>query len=389
VQNEDPGHDALLKARSSFERLEEQGELGALQIQQWTSLEQWAGQPERAIEILMRAVRREPDSEGALQQLVETASTTGKSELAVEALADREDATGVWFRGLARFHRAQQQWIGGNNNAAVDTLSAAIGDFEASKAANADYSSTADQWTSFCLGSQGVIQIANGQTGRAARSLLRAAELSPAQVTADLDGTNTIKRSILVLGNKFYTDGDLARAELLFRRAAELVPQDSDFANNHGLMARDYGVQLERNGNTAKASEMYEASYRSYVRAAELEPDSIRLANDVALMLIYHLDRDLERARDLLLETIAKGEARLKDDPPGDSAELRDLQEAIGDCYQNLGVWLVRHGDDEAAARKAFEKSMTFYPFDQRESAALLRRLNEKQEAEKDKEPGK
>lgn len=378
VQAEQPGDDSLRKARSSLEWLEEQGALEAPQIQLWTSLEQWAGLPERAIEILARAMQREPDNEALIQQLVETASSSNENGAAVEALAGREDATGLWYRGRARFHLAQRQWIGGDNGAAIDTLTAAIADFEASKAENPDYAAAADQWTAFCLGSQGVIQIASGQTARAAKSLLRAAELSPAQVTAELDDTNTIKRSILVLGNKFYTDGDLGRAELLFRKAAAAVPQDSDFANNHGLMARDYGQTLERNGDTAKAAQMYEAAYESYKRASELEPDSIRLVNDCALMLIYHLDRDLDSARDMLQASIASGEARLKDDPPSNPAELRDLQEAVGDCYQNLGVYLERHGDDTAAAKAAFEKSMTFYPFDQRASAAHLLRLAEK-----------
>jgi len=220
-----------------------------------------------------------------------------------------------------------------------------------------------------------VIRISQGALARATGDLLTAAENSPAHIESDLGNGYTIKRGILVVADRYRGKNDLAKTELVFRRAAAAVPSDSDFANNHGLFARDYASELEAAGETEKAAELYEASYRSYTHASELEPDSIRLMNDRALILIYHLKRDLDAAKALLLQAIAKGENRLANDPPADAAALRDLQESIGDCYQNLGVYYERHSGDLELARANYEKSLTFYPFERRESSQLLARV--------------
>ena len=123
---------------------------------------------------------------------------------------------------------------------------------------------------------------------------------------------------------------------------------------------------------------MFEASYASYTRAAELEPGSVRLLNDRALLLIYHLQRDWGLARDLLKDAIALGEAQLKDNPPTDAGELRDQQEALGDCYQNRGYYQEKQVKDLAAAKASYEKSLTFYPRRLRESTLHLVRVKRK-----------
>ena len=370
----------LQKARASFRRIEESGALDDKQVRVWASLEQWAGDLDAALAVYGRALARQPTSQEWLQQLVEVGCQNGRSQKAVEALSEREDATGSWYLGKARFCQAQEMWAGGESRKAISELARAIDAFEASKRTNPEFATSADQWIAFCLGSEGVIRTGEGQTGKAARALIKAAATSPSQVTADLGGGNTIKRAILVLGGQFFEKGDARRAELMFRRAAAAVPQDIDFANNHGLMARDFGVTLEDEGKTEEAKAMFEASYAAYTRAAELDPESIRLVNDRALLLIYHLNRDLDMARDLLLQTIARGEDRLANTPPSDPAALRDLQEAVGDCYQNLGVYQHKHLEDAKTARASWKKSLTFYPFEERSSAEHLRSLDEAEE---------
>jgi hypothetical protein len=108
--------------------------------------------------------------------------------------------------------------------------------------------------------------------------------------------------------------------------------------------------------------------------------------NDRALLLIYHLGRDLETAVSLLESAIRLGEERLaSDDAPTDARELRDLQEAVGDAYGNLGTYHLRYTEDLAAARRNFEKSLEFYPYAQRAGTRDLQRI-ERLERERETE---
>ena len=379
AQAGDAGEDNLRASRSSFERLEEKGELDEAGIQTWTTLERWAGSEDQALAILQRAYERTPDSLFLTDQLVEMAAAQDKLADALATLGAREDAAGRWYRGKAQFLAAQQSWRSGDAAAALDSLDRAIADFEGAQQQEASYAASCDEWLAYCFGNRGVIRLGRDDSRNAAKDLVRAAKSSPAHIANDLGNGYTIKSALLTLGGRFMEANDLARAEALFRYATEAAPDDPDFANNHGLFARDHGVALEHSGQREKAAEMYEASYASYTRAAQLQPDSVRLANDVALILIYHLDRDLDRAKTLLQEAAARGEQRLANDPPTDATELRDLQESVGDCYQNLGVYLERHAGDLQAAAANYRKSLTFHPHNMRESALHLRRVERKQ----------
>jgi tetratricopeptide (TPR) repeat protein len=107
---------------------------------------------------------------------------------------------------------------------------------------------------------------------------------------------------------------------------------------------------------------MFERSYAAYHKALELDPASVRLRNDCALIAIYHLKRDWEASRALLEQAIADGERMLNNHPPENERELRDLDEAIGDCCENLALWQLEHGHDPEAARAAALESLSHYP---------------------------
>ena len=155
-----------------------------------------------------------------------------------------------------------------------------------------------------------------------------------------------------------------------------VVKNDAGFSNNLGLFARDHGKALEDSGKADEAKKMYWISYKAYKNAVRIEPDSVRQRNDLVVMLLYHVKRDLDSVTETLTACIKDGEGQLAEDPPQDKQELQDLQESVGDSYQNLGYYQMTFGKDPESARKNLEKSLAFYPFKIRRSTRLLRQLD-------------
>ncbi|MCA8944488.1 MAG: hypothetical protein KDB80_18145 [Planctomycetes bacterium] len=376
---------ALETARSSFAKVEAERALTPSELSDWVNVERWAGDSKRAIGALTRACRRAPNDGKLIDLLVTTGYHVGENEAVIDVLADRDDAFGLWYCGKARYYRALAEWSGSRAEEAIKTFDRALGDFDRSKEIEESYAASCDEWAAFCLGSRGLAQISIDRHEDAKASLLAALERKPSALASDL-GNGSIKRGIMVIGHHYFSTNRLKEAADLYIAVGKLAPDDVDLANNEGLFARDLGAEMARSGEEDAAKPYFEASYAAYTRASTADPTNVRLRNDRALLLIYHLGRDLDLAKQLLDEAIADGETRLEDDPPEDTAELRDLQEAVGDCYQNLGVYHMNWTKRLAEARAAFEKSLTFYPFQQRASARHLSRLG-RLEREQEQEP--
>jgi hypothetical protein len=95
----------------------------------------------------------------------------------------------------------------------------------------------------------------------------------------------------------------------------------------------------------------------------------VRLRNDCALIAIWHLDRDWELSKQLLDSAIADGSKTLRENPPEDPNAKEQLDEAVGDCYENLALWHLKHSKDAAAAKAAAEQSMKHHPGQRRPNA--------------------
>ena len=213
-----------------------------------------------------------------------------------------------------------------------------------------------------CIGKQGNIAYSLKQFDEAEKLLIEAATLRPDLINQDLGLTETTKRGILFLVDSFRKKNDLKRCESISRAACNAANSDVDLLNNSGLFARDYGNLIERDGKTEAAQEMYEQSYKAYSRAVELDGKNVRLRNDCALIAIYHLDRDWDETKALLEGAIADGEDTLSNSPPDDEDQKQQLEEAVGDSYENLALWHLKHKKDGEAAKAAATKSQNFYP---------------------------
>jgi tetratricopeptide (TPR) repeat protein len=104
-------------------------------------------------------------------------------------------------------------------------------------------------------------------------------------------------------------------------KLATVEPGNAENWNNWGYFARE----------CAK----YEESYLAYRRSLALDPQNPRYLNDTALILMYHLNRDLDRAQQWLEQAIAICDEEMHDSGKTNSRRAED-EVTIGDAYGNL-----------------------------------------------------
>lgn len=358
--NNDAG--LLTSARTSMRWIEQKGNLTPELLKLWSTTEQWAEAPAEATNVYVRASERAPADFAMLELVVSTAASQKQLPLAIASLKKRGDAGTVWYLGKAQYYFAGDQREGGKADDALKTIDEAIASFTKSMTKNAGYKDSCEQWIAMCLGKQGNIAFSLKKYDEAEKLLLQATAARPDLINQDLGLTETTKRGIALLVYMYVQKNDLQKCESISRAAAESALSDVDLQNNSGLFARDYGNQIERNGKIKKAQEMYEQSYKAYGRAVQLDGKNVRLRNDLALIAIYHLDRDWDQVKVLLDSAITDGERTLKDSPPDDAEAKQQLEEAVGDSYENLALWHIKHSKDGAAAKAAATKSQGYYP---------------------------
>jgi tetratricopeptide (TPR) repeat protein len=373
----------LTAARASFRALEEKDLLTPEQRTLWCTTEQWAGAPAQAVDVLVRALAKTPDDQTLLGAIVQTAESQRQLPLAVEALQHRDDAVGLWYLGRARFLLAGSLADSNKQDQALTVLDDAQKDFETSMRKNAGFRDSCEQCIAMCLGKKGNVAFASQHLDDAEKWLLAAAKMRPDRIEESLGSGQTTKLGLMRVADWHFRQKDLAKSEAVYRAASDLANGDLDLLNNAGLFARDLGNQLEARGKAEQARQMYEQSYRAYRRAQELDPASVRLRNDCALIAIWHLERDWDLSKQMLDSAIADGERTLREDRPSDRNAVEQLDEAVGDCYENLALWHLKHGEDAAAAKAAAQQSMRHYPGERRPGARRHLQAAEKLQREK------
>ncbi len=122
------------------------------------------------------------------------------------------------------------------------------------------------------------------------------------------------------------TAESMARARELAKVCAEefdVFQPWADQWNNYAFLCRETGE--------------YENAYTAYERAIELAPTNPSFLNDTALILQYHLHRDLDRAAELYERAIEEGKRVLADDA-ADSIAKDAASTAVRDATNNLGM---------------------------------------------------
>jgi len=148
-------------------------------------------------------------------------------------------------------------------------------------------------------------------------------------IASEADGREAVLM-IRGLGDKRFRSSELDQARELFRIAAEAQDDSVSDWNNYAFLCRE----------TAH----YEESYAAYTRALELDPANPALLNDAALILHYHLHRDLDLARQMYAQAIEEGERILaggageagEDEAEPDASDRESATIAVRDAKNNL-----------------------------------------------------
>ena len=162
------------------------------------------------------------------------------------------------------------------------------------------------------------VALAHWQNGREDETAMLAAsacEESLVEAMRTIPRHEAATSAVLWLGDSLLNKGDPsgvgaidnAQARDFYGRMARKF-DNPDWWNNYALMCRDTGTSLEARGEKEQAWDLYEKSYAAYTRVVELEPRNPRYSNDAALMLLYHLDRDLDLAAELFERSWMLGE---------------------------------------------------------------------------------
>jgi tetratricopeptide (TPR) repeat protein len=234
-----------------------------------------------------------------------------------------EPAIARWYS--ARAHRlkgnyayqAEKEYV----KAADEYFIAEAELFESSKIQD-EYGDAVEAWIPYLRSYRGYALMREGKLPEAEAAFLGALDRDPENEHA--------KQGLKALMDEYWGQAGGERAPLtkfeeLCAYAARVCvadPNDYESWNNYGFFARE--------------CRRYEESYMAYRRSMNLAPDNARILNDTALLLVYHLRRDLDKAEQWLREArdISEDELYSEEGP-----ENRDaVEETYGDSMVNLLV---------------------------------------------------
>ncbi|MEO6596688.1 MAG: hypothetical protein ABIP94_18230, partial [Planctomycetota bacterium] len=355
------------------------------------SIHQWLGQDTSVIKEFEHGLRTAPQEsaihEAYIQWMIEANQLDALVGSYSRMVRESPDVPLLrWHQGQAVYYRGDKQRNDGNFQGALATYAKARTIFAEYGSLMPIHADATNQWLALCEMSMARTALLSGDAKSAQSHLFAAGDLSSA-ATEYVDGAPRLVDS---LGGHFTgalaainatlaqsADDALAKTLAFNEAALQRYPDRWGFVyNNAALAARDLGVQKSKQGFEAAAKELWERSYGYYEKAVALSPDDARIVNDCGLMLIYHLNRDFDRARSLFDRAIAVGEAQLDALPKDTEPRERELlEEAIGDAYQNIAVLMREHlGQPFGAYKQYCEQAVRYYPYQRREAADLLRR---------------
>ena len=135
-------------------------------------------------------------------------------------------------------------------------------------------------------------------------------------------------------------------ADLAYQRGN--VPMSRDL--NHAIaLVEDTSSRWNNYAFLCRETQRYEDSFKAYEKALALSPQDPQLLNDAAVILQYHLHRDIDRAKAMYESTVRLGKRLVADKQTSDTDRKRWAQ-AVRDAQGNLAELAKAK---KAAAKKA------------------------------------
>jgi tetratricopeptide (TPR) repeat protein len=383
-------------------------------------VEEAAGRNEEALGLLRRGLDRDPTQRALLDRLVALGRAQQGPRLAEELESFRarhpDSAYLSFLAGREAFHALASSAARAERGASATAaeLERAQALLERARELDPGLHESCIGYELLCRCAAGWNALEHGELERAQDAFGSMAQLAPRGLEWRLEG---VLRSGIdgldALGRAWSQRYEQSRALAALERAAQVFellrseqPEVYFWANNVGFFNRDLGAELgyfaerlcalasapeapaagapnvleelrERADLSVpddagarraladqlgqRAREAMERSYAAYLDASRLAPNDVRTINDTALVAIYHLHRDLERAEQMLRQCVELGGQQIEAGEL-DAKSRYELENAWGDAHQNLGVLECVHRNAPAAALPWFEKAKQIGP---------------------------
>jgi tetratricopeptide (TPR) repeat protein len=335
----------------------------------------WQGRTEASREALIQALIADPSNDIAAGRLINQAPGEILSVAWLRiGRSHAENPLVQWRLGEALWakywvHRNQQDYL-----LAHETLNRAEDSFLNAMALEASYQSSCQDWLHLIRTARGWVFWMQNLIDDAASAFLTALEADPGRLEPE-PTSESLRLGINSVEGYFFQEGRLDKIRAFHGRLFKTFQDNPDWTNNYAFACRDLGVLRAQQGKPDDATLLFKESWAAYSRTVELSPNDTRLVNDRALISVYYLDEHWDEAEQELHRAIQLG-AQEQSQMPADvpEQERQNLDEAIGDAWENLAYLDVVRRKRPDRADEYLAQALKHYPFENRDGVQRVQK---------------
>lgn len=338
----------------------------------------WQSRSEASREVLVQALIANPANDIAAGRLKNQAPGEILSVAWLRIGRSHPDNPLVqWRLGEALWakywvHRNQQDYL-----LAHESLNRAEDSFLNAMALEASYQGSCQDWLHLIRTARGWVYWLQNLVDDAATAFLAALEADPDRLEPE-PAAESLRLGIYSVEGYFFEGQRLDKVRAFHARLFKTYQDNPDWTNNYAFACRDLGVLRAQQGELDDARLLFQESWTAYSRTVELSPYDTRLVNDRALISVYYLDDHWDEAEQELHRAIQLG-AQEQSQMPADvpEQERQNLDEAIGDAWENLAYLDVVRRQRTDRAEEYLAQAVKHYPFDERGGVQRIRQVLE------------